>query len=126
MPTEHPADKRPGQGTVGAKDVRLRDLRTLKWSSHLTQGWDTTDNLLGFMTRPWFSTVVAGAALLNCFLLVLPVRYLVITPTQLLPARAAGQLPLALALTPDATLTLALPLTLTPTPSLTSNPNPQP
>ena len=37
------------------------------------QGWDTTDNLLGFMSRPWFSTVVAAAALLNCFLLVLPV-----------------------------------------------------
>ena len=58
--------------------MRLRDLRTLKWSSHLTQGWDTTDNLLGFMTRPWFSTVVAGAALLNCFLLVLPANCLFI------------------------------------------------
>ena len=60
MPTEHPADRRPAQGSVGAKDVRLRDLRKLTWSSHLTRGWDTTDNLLGFMSRPWFSTVVGS------------------------------------------------------------------
>lgn len=73
MPCEHPADKTQGGPT---KDRRLRDLRNLKWSTHLSKTWDTTDNVLGFMARPWFPTVVAAAALLNCFLLVVPVNLL--------------------------------------------------
>eukprot|EP00316_Scyphosphaera_apsteinii_P004658 CAMPEP_0119310546 /NCGR_PEP_ID=MMETSP1333-20130426/19628_1 /TAXON_ID=418940 /ORGANISM="Scyphosphaera apsteinii, Strain RCC1455" /LENGTH=513 /DNA_ID=CAMNT_0007314745 /DNA_START=21 /DNA_END=1562 /DNA_ORIENTATION=- len=76
MPVEHPTDYKGPGSTRRIEEVRLRDLRKLKWSSFKSSEWYTTANILGFLARPWFSNLVAAAALANCFALVLPVNLL--------------------------------------------------
>ena len=76
IPSAHPLDK--GSLTAPLPQRRLRDLRSFKWSSPRSHSFDTTANLLGFISRPWFPSVVALAAISNCFLLILPVNLLYI------------------------------------------------
>ena len=76
IPAEHPRDKL-GLGVGVERDpIRLRDLRKLKWSGTKSKEFHTTSNVLGLMARPWFQLVLAGLAVANSFLMVLPVNLL--------------------------------------------------
>jgi len=76
IPAEHPRDKL-GLGVGVERDpIRLRDLKKLKWSGPKSKDWHTTANVLGLMARPWFPLVLAGLAVGNSFLMVLPVNVL--------------------------------------------------
>eukprot|EP01065_Artemidia_motanka_P028031 TRINITY_DN33246_c0_g1_i1.p1 TRINITY_DN33246_c0_g1~~TRINITY_DN33246_c0_g1_i1.p1 ORF type:complete len:481 (+),score=135.60 TRINITY_DN33246_c0_g1_i1:51-1445(+) len=68
IPCEHPLD----QGRqAGRTDVRLRELRSLRWSTPGSRDWHTSQNLVALSARPWFPALVAVSGVANCFLMVL-------------------------------------------------------
>jgi len=61
------------QQRLPSPERRLRDVRKMKWSSPKSGSFDTTENLLGFLARPWFPVMVATVVAVNTFVLVIPV-----------------------------------------------------
>lgn len=73
IPTEHPLDTKNKSPSQDARQdvVQLRRLHELKWSMPRSGDFYTSDNVMGFIVRPWFPMFLASLIALNTFTMVL-------------------------------------------------------